>query len=58
MRPKNAPLPSSTPSWLRSDLLFLRLSLDSGMSLAEVAAFLARDEREVREKAQEMRLAV
>jgi hypothetical protein len=44
--------------WLKSDLLFLRLSLDRGMSPAEVAAFLARDEREVREKAEEVRQAV
>jgi hypothetical protein len=41
--------------WLKSDLLFLRLSLDSGMRMAEVAGFLARDEKEVREKAEELR---
>jgi hypothetical protein len=58
MRPKSARLPSSTPPWLKSDLLFLRLSLDSGMSVAEIAGFLARDEKEVREKAEDERHAV
>ena len=58
MRPgprKSIRLPSPTRPWLRSDLLFLRLSLGSGMPVAEVAAFLARDEDEVREKAEELR---
>jgi hypothetical protein len=36
-------------------LLFLKLSLESGMDLAEVAGFLARTEDEVREKAKELR---
>jgi hypothetical protein len=58
MRPrprKSSRLPSPTRSWLRSDLLFLRLSLGSGMPVAEVAAFLTRDEEEVQEKAEELR---
>ena len=41
--------------WLKSDLPFLKLSLDGGMPLPEVAGFLARDEKEVREKAEELR---
>jgi hypothetical protein len=48
------PLPS-IQSWLKSDLLFLKLSLDSGMPVDEVAGFLARDEEEVGEKAEELR---
>jgi hypothetical protein len=48
-------LPSQTQQWLKSDLLFLKLSLQSGMHLAEVAGFLARTEDEVREKAEELR---
>jgi hypothetical protein len=40
--------------WLKSDLLFLKLSLDRGMPVAEVAGFLARTESEVREKAEEL----
>jgi hypothetical protein len=38
--------------------LFLKLSLDSGMPVVEVASFLARDEKEVREKAEELRRVV
>jgi hypothetical protein len=38
-----------------SIMLFLRLSLDQGMPVAEVAGFLARDEKEVQEKAEELR---
>jgi hypothetical protein len=55
MSKRRAQPPPSIPSWLKSDLLFLKLSLDSGMPLAEVASFLARDEREVQEKAEELR---
>jgi hypothetical protein len=40
---------------LKSDLLFLSLSLEKGMPVADVAGFLARDEDEVREKAEELR---
>jgi hypothetical protein len=57
MRPtdKRIRIPSPTQRWLKSDLLFLKLSLESGMDLAEVAGFLARTEDEVREKAKELR---
>ncbi len=48
------PAPPAKP-WLRSDLLFLRLSVGSGMPVAEVAGFLARDEKEVQEKSEELR---
>ena len=47
-------IPSATQQWLRSDLLFLSLSLERGMPLAEVAGFLGRNEDEVREKAEEL----
>jgi hypothetical protein len=58
MRPtdKRIRLPSPTQQWLKSDLLFLKLSLESGMGLVEVAGFLARSEKEVREKAKEVGL--
>jgi hypothetical protein len=49
------PTPARTKSWLKSDLLFLGLSLENGMPIAEVAGFLARNEDEVREKALELR---
>jgi hypothetical protein len=48
-------IPSATQPWLRSDLLFLSLSLGRGMQPAEVAGFLGRSEDEVREKAEELR---
>jgi hypothetical protein len=51
---KRIRLPSATQQWLKSDLLFLKLSLESGMGVAEVAGFLARSENEVREKAEEL----
>jgi hypothetical protein len=56
MRPtdKRIRLPSRMQRWLKSDLLFLKLSLDRGMPVAEVAGFLARTEGEVREKAEEL----
>jgi hypothetical protein len=41
--------------WLKADLLFLLLSLHSGMPMAEVAGFLARDEKEVQEKVEDLR---
>jgi hypothetical protein len=52
--------PQSSPAnagklWLDSDLLFLRLALERGMSVAAVAGFLGRDEEEVRTKAKELR---
>jgi hypothetical protein len=40
--------------WLKSDLLFLKHSLEHGGSLTEVAAFLRRREGEVGEKAGEL----
>jgi hypothetical protein len=36
---------------LDSDVLFLELALKRGMSFAQVAGFLGRDEEEVRQKA-------
>jgi len=48
------PFPSPTQPWLKSDLLFLTLSLDSGMSCIEVAGFLGRREDEVRDKARKL----
>jgi hypothetical protein len=54
MRDKRIRLPSPTQQWLKSDLLFLKLSFESGMGVAEVAGFLARSENEVREKAEEL----
>jgi hypothetical protein len=38
-----------------SDVLFLKLALERGMTIAAVAGFLGRDEDEVREKAEELR---
>jgi hypothetical protein len=52
------PTPPTSPSaqpWLKSDLLFLSLSLENGMPIPDVAGFLARNEDEVREKAEELR---
>jgi hypothetical protein len=43
-------------AWLKTDLLFLTASLQRGMSLTEVAAFLRRREDEVREKAKELNI--
>ena len=41
--------------WLPSDLLFLKLALEHGMTFAEAAGFLSRDEDEVRNKAKQMK---
>jgi hypothetical protein len=41
--------------WLPSDLFFLRDALGHGMTFAEVAGFLSRDEDEVRKKAKQMK---
>jgi hypothetical protein len=51
------PTPTSpyTQPWLKSDLLFLSLSLQNGMPIVELAGFLARNEDEVRDKAEELR---
>ena len=43
-------------AWLHSDLFFLKDSLEHGMSCAEVAGFLCRDEDEGREKARQMKI--
>ena len=50
------PIPAHTEPWLKSDLLFLEVSLRNGMAVAEVAGFLARNEDEVRDKAEELSL--
>jgi hypothetical protein len=42
--------------WLKSDLVFLELALGRGMSSADVAGFLGRDEDEVRDKAEELEI--
>jgi hypothetical protein len=41
--------------WSPSDLLFLKLALEHGMTDAEVAGFLSRDEEEVRNKAKQLK---
>jgi predicted CopG family antitoxin len=38
-----------------SDVLFLKLALARGMTIAAVAGFLGREEDEVREKVEELR---
>ena len=40
--------------WSKADLFFLKDSLQRGMPIEEVAAFLGRDAHEVRAKAQEL----
>jgi len=40
--------------WPRADLLFLKDSLERGMSLVEIAGFLGRTADEVREKAKDL----
>jgi hypothetical protein len=54
-QPPSFPANAGKP-WLDSDLLFLRLTLERGMSIAAVAGFLGRDEDEVRKKAKELRV--
>jgi hypothetical protein len=49
------PNPNTGTSWLDSDVLFLKLALERGMTIAAVAGFLGRDEDEVRGKAEELR---
>jgi hypothetical protein len=41
--------------WSPSDLFFLKHALEHGMTFAEVAGFLSRDEDEVRKKAEQMK---
>jgi hypothetical protein len=40
--------------WTKGDRLFVRDSLAHGISVAEVAQFLGRTEKEVRDKAREL----
>ena len=42
--------------WSPSDLLFLKDALGRGMTCAEVAGFLSRDEAHVRKKAKQMKI--
>jgi NAD dependent epimerase/dehydratase family enzyme len=42
--------------WSPSDLFFLKDVLRRGMTLAEAAGFLCRDEEEVRKKAKQMKI--
>ena len=42
--------------WSPSDLLFLKDALARGMTYAEAAGFLSRDEDEVRKKAKQMKI--
>jgi hypothetical protein len=41
--------------WSPADLFFLEHALEHGMTHAEVAGFLSRDEHEVRKKAKQMK---
>jgi hypothetical protein len=45
--------PNAGTPWVDSDLLFLQLALERGMSFEEVAGFLGREAHEVRQKAEE-----
>jgi hypothetical protein len=56
--PKRSPPLSSMQPWLKADVLFLLLSLNSGMPMTEVAGFLARDEKEVQQKVEELHHSV
>jgi hypothetical protein len=47
--------PPTSDWWSSSDLLFLTLALERGMTCADVAGFLSRDEDEVRKKAKQMK---
>jgi hypothetical protein len=49
------PKPNAGTPWLDSDVLFLKLALERGMSLDVIAGFLGRDEHEVRQKAEELK---
>jgi len=46
--------PNMRKPWPREDLLFLKDSLERGMSSAEIAGFLGRTADEVREKAKKL----
>jgi hypothetical protein len=40
----------------KTDLFFLKASVENGMSFSEVAGFLGRDEDEVQKKAKELQI--
>lgn len=42
--------------WSPSDLFFLKDALQRGMTFAEAAGFLSRDEGEVRKKAKQLKI--
>jgi hypothetical protein len=42
--------------WSKTDLFFLKVSVESGMPIAKVAGFLGRYEDEVQEKASELKV--
>ena len=42
--------------WVPSDVFFLKNALEHGMTYAEAAGFLSRDEDEVRKKAKQMKI--
>jgi hypothetical protein len=46
--------PNTGKPWLDSDVVFLKLALERGMTVAAVAGFLGRDE-EVQKKVEELR---
>jgi hypothetical protein len=48
--------PSSDEPWSKADVFFLRDALRRGLSVAEIARFLRRTEKEVREKAKEVEM--
>jgi hypothetical protein len=53
-RPHSSSPATTGQMWLKSDVVFLELALARGMSPADVAGFLGRDEDEVRAKADEL----
>ena len=48
------PYPNAGKPWLASDVLFLEIAALRGMSLTRIAAFLGREEDEVRNKTKEL----
>ena len=53
-RPHSCSSANTGQTWLKSDVVFLELALARGMTPADVAGFLGRDEDEVRSKADEL----
>jgi hypothetical protein len=53
-QPARSKSPQRNEPWTKADLLFLKDSLAHGMSYAEVAGFLGRNEEEVRQKMEEL----